>query len=260
MKRFISWLLAGAALTSCATPTDVRRVETQVRRLREETARADSARAVMLNQILALQRRILDSLALQENRLVAFRGDIRSDLTEVQRQLVQVQELAGQSQQRLTELRGQIEARSQALATAGPRPPGDSSGAAASASSGPGPDQLYELSLQQLRRGSPQTARIGFQKLLKDFPTHDRAGDALFFVGETWGASQPDSAAVAYELVVKGFPNSPRASAALYKLGLLAEQRRDRAAARVYYQRVLAGYPRSEEAPLAREKLQALGR
>jgi len=149
VKRFIGWLLAGAALTSCATPTDVRRVETQVRRLREETARADSARAVMLNQILALQRRILDSLALQENRLVAFRGDIRSDLTEVQRQLVQVQELAGQSQQRLTELRGQIEARSQALTTAGPRPPGDSSGAAASASSGPGPDQLYELSLQE---------------------------------------------------------------------------------------------------------------
>ncbi|MBI4420057.1 MAG: tetratricopeptide repeat protein, partial [Gemmatimonadetes bacterium] len=121
-------------------------------------------------------------------------------------------------------------------------------------------DQLYDLSLQQLRRGSTQTARLGFQKLLQDYPTHDRAADAQFFVGETWGEPQPDSAAAAYEFVVKNFPNASRASAALYKLGLIAERRRDRAAARLYFNRVIAGYPRSEEAPLAREKLQSLGR
>jgi len=59
---------------------------------------------------------------------------------------------------------------------------------------------------------------------------------------------------------VKRYPNSPRAPSALYKLGLLAEQRGDKAAARTFYARVLAGYPRSDEANLARDKLQTLGR
>jgi len=59
---------------------------------------------------------------------------------------------------------------------------------------------------------------------------------------------------------VKQFPNSPRAPSALYKLGLLAEQRNDKAAARTFFKRVVAGYPRSDEANLARDKLQRLGR
>ena len=63
-----------------------------------------------------------------------------------------------------------------------------------------------------------------------------------------------------YQDVVKRYPNSPRAPSALYKLGLLAEQRGDKAGARTYYARVLAGYPRSDEANLARDKLQTLGR
>jgi TolA-binding protein len=59
---------------------------------------------------------------------------------------------------------------------------------------------------------------------------------------------------------VKAYPNSSRAPAALYKLGLLAESRGNKPAARTYYQRVVAGYPRSDEANLARDKLQRLGK
>jgi len=257
VKRHTCFILVVVALGACARQSDVNRVETQVRRLREETARADSARAVLLNQIMQLQRRILDSLALQENRLLAFRGDIRSDLTEIQKQLVQVQELTGQSQQRLTELRGQVEMRTQAIAQA-TRTQGDSGGMGAGPST-PSPDQLYDVSLQQLRRGSPQTARLGFQTLLQMYPGHDRAADALFQIGESWSTNQ-DSARVSYDLLQKTFPNSPRAATALYKLGLIAERRGDKAAARAYYQRVVAGYARSDEVTLARDRLQGLGR
>jgi TolA-binding protein len=116
------------------------------------------------------------------------------------------------------------------------------------------------VSLQQHRRGSPQTARLGFHTLLKSYPTHDRAADALFYVGETWSGSNSDSAQAAYEMVVKSFPNSSRAAEALYKLGLLAEKRSDKTAARTYYMRVTVAYPRSDVAALARDKLQALGR
>src|SRR5437867_2432883 len=91
---------------------------------------------------------------------------------------------------------------------------------------------MYDLSLQQFRRGSLATARIGFREFLRVFPTHEHAADALFYVGETWAGENTDSAAAVYQQVVKTYPNSSRAPAALYKLGLLAEQRPDKAAAR----------------------------
>jgi tol-pal system protein YbgF len=119
---------------------------------------------------------------------------------------------------------------------------------------------MYELSLQQFRRGSLATARLGFREFLRVFPTHERAPDALFYLGETFAGESTDSAAAVYQQVVKTYPNSSRAPSALYKLGLLAEQRGDKAAARTYYARVIAGYPRSDEANLARDKLQRLGR
>ena len=258
MKQYGWILFAGIALGACARQSDVRRVELQVRSLREQTAHNDSVRAAVLDQIIALQRRIIDTLALQEKRLLAFRGYIRADLTEVQRQLVQVQELTGQSQQRLSDLRNQLESRQQAMAAARP----DSTGAPGTgAPSGPPPEQLYELALQNLRRNSPQTARAAFQKLLQDYPSHERAADAQFFIGESWGdRTNPDSAAMSYERVITNYPSSARIPTALYRLGLIAEQKKDRAAARQYYNALITRYPRAEETPLARDKLQAMGR
>jgi tol-pal system protein YbgF len=119
---------------------------------------------------------------------------------------------------------------------------------------------MYDLSLQQYRRGSLGTARLGFREFLRLYPADERAPDALFYVGETFGGENADSAAAVYEQVVKTYPNSTRAPSALYKLGLLAEARGARTTARTYYQRVVAGYPRSDEANLARDKLQHLGR
>jgi tol-pal system protein YbgF len=241
-------------LSGCALKGDVRRVERQLLAMQAETARADSARAVELARVMDLLQATRDSVNAHQRSLVVLRGELRSDLTEVQRLLVQVQELTGQSQQRLSELRGQLERRDRAPPAAGTPnvPAGDSANPAL-----PGPAQLFELGLQQLRRGSPSTARVAFQQFLQAYATHERIPDVLYFLGESWGNASPDSAAQAYEAVARAHPNSVRAPGALYKLGLLAEARGDREAARVYYQRVLSGYPRSEEAALAREKLGA---
>jgi tol-pal system protein YbgF len=222
--------------------------------MRAETARADSARAVELAQVMALLGAVQDSLAAQQRWLTVTRGDVRSDLTEIQRQLVQVQELTGQSQQRISELRTQLERRGQQQAVL---PAGGAVGDTTTAEPLPSADQLLDLGVQQLRRGSPQAARAALQQLLQAYPSHERVPDALFFLGESWAGSNTDSAAAAYDAVVRRFPQSPRAPTALYKLGLLAERRGDRAAARGYYQRVLTDYPRSDEAVLAREKLKS---
>lgn len=257
MKRSLARLGCVLVATGCALKGDVRKVELRVQALQFETARADSARAAQLDSLLRLLGATQAALAAQQQYLTQLRGDVRTELLNVQRQLVQVQELTGLTQQQVREARAQLEQRAQApvptLETPTPQPTGPGSAL-------PGPEQMFDLSLQQYRRGSYSTARVGFREFLKQFPAHERAPDALFYVGETYAQENSDSAAVVYDSVVKAFPNSSRAPSALYKLGLLAERRGQRQAARTYYQRVIAGYPRSDEANLARDRVQQLGR
>lgn len=248
-------VLAFGLAAGCALKGDVRKVELQVQALQADLAKSDAARAAERDTILAAVRLLQQALTAQQGYLVQMRGDLRTELLSVQQQLVSVQELTGQSQQRLTELRSRIERQQQDQnPTAAGGPPVGSSGNPA----GPGPDQMYDVSLQQYRRGSLATARLGFREFLRVFPTHEHAPDALFYVGESFEQATPDSALAVYDQLVKTYPNSPRAASALYKQGLLAEQRGDKAAARTFYTRVIAGYPRSPEADLARQNQQRL--
>lgn len=241
----------------CALKGDVRKVELQVQALQADLARSDAARAAERDTILAAVRLLQQALTTQQAYLVQMRGDLRTELLSVQQQLVSVQELTGQSQQRLTELRSRIESRAQqpdpGVAAPAGAPVGPSGNPA-----GPGPDQMYDISLQQYRRGSLATARLGFREFLRVFPTHERAPDALFYIGESFEQAAPDSAAAVYDQLVRTYPKSPRAPSALYKQGLLAEQRGDKTTARNFYSRVIATYPRSPEADLARQNQQRL--
>jgi len=244
-------------VAGCALKGDVRKVELQVQALQADLARSDAARAAERDTILAAVRLLQQALATQQAYLVQMRGDMRTELLAVQQQLTNLQELAGVSQQRITELRSRIESRAQqpdpGIPTAGGAPVGPSGNPA-----GPGPDQMYDISLQQYRRGSLATARLGLREFLRVFPTHERAPDALFYIGESFEQAAPDSAAAVYDQVVKTYPKSPRAPSALYKQGLLAEQRGDKPTARTFYSRVIATYPRSPEADLARQNQQRL--
>ncbi|HET7249988.1 MAG TPA: tol-pal system protein YbgF [Gemmatimonadales bacterium] len=267
-RRVRSTLSLGLGLLSgCALRGDVRKVELQVEALRSEMARSDSARRVERDSLARVLMAVQATIATEQNALVQIRGDIRSDLQAVQQQLMALQELTGQSQQRLSELRSRLSNPAPAqpppvdTTTGGGAPPAAAAPATPSGGTGnPGPDQMYDLTMQQYRRGSFTTARLGFREFLRLYPNDERASDALYYVGESFAPENPDSASAVYQDVVKRFPNSPRAPSALYKLGLLAQQRGDKAGARTYFARVLAGYPRSDEANLARDRLQALGR
>ncbi|MEO8636258.1 MAG: tetratricopeptide repeat protein [Gemmatimonadales bacterium] len=261
-----AWLCL-LALGGCASKGDLRRVEDQLLLSRGEQRRSDSARAEQLTQVVKGQQRIMDSLGaigrglgILDQQFQGMRGDVANDLVSIQQQLVQVQALTGQSQQRLTELQTQVEARSEQLSTLPAVVDTGAPPSAAPVGNAPSAEQIYSTSLQQLRRGSPSTARMGFRELLRLYPTHARVPDATYFVGETYAAESPDSATLYYGKVVEGFPQSPRAASALYKLGLLAERRKDLEGARGFYQRVVRDYARSDEAALARDRLKTLGR
>jgi tol-pal system protein YbgF len=113
--------------------------------------------------------------------------------------------------------------------------------------------------MSQLRRGSVTTARAGLRELVRTHPQSELVPDALYFIGQSFATESPDSASTYYRQVVDQYPKTKRASAALYNLGLLAERKKEPAAAREAYTRVTKDYPRSDEAALARDRLRALG-
>lgn len=252
-RSFLLGAGVAAGLSGCVTKGDIQQVQDDIALLKAETARRDSARAAQLTQVIQLQQRVMDSLTTSRRAVGQLRGDLASDLYNIQQQLVQLQELTGQSQQRLSELRTQLEARGEQISSA---VPGDTSPGTASASA----DQMYEASLAQLRRGSTSTARQGLREMLRTYPTSERAGDALYFIGQSFAAENPDSATAYYGQVVQKYPSSSRAASALYNLGLVAERRKETRKARDAYQRVVQKYPQSDEAALARDRLKALGR
>jgi tol-pal system protein YbgF len=251
-------LAVGAAVAGCASRGDVQMVQGEVALLRAEVSRRDSARAAQLGEVIRLQQGIMDSLGITGRAVAQLKGDLAPDLYNIQQQLVQLQELTGQSQQRLTELRTRLEARGAEIENA--PAPGDTAAPVAGGTSSASADQMYEASLAQLRRGSLTTARLGLREMLRTYPTSERAPDALYFIGQSYASENPDSASAYYGQVAEKYPQSPRAASAIYNLGLLAERRKDTAAAREAFQRVVQSYPQSNEAALARDRLKATER
>ena len=254
------WLSPVALLATgaCATKGDLRIVQNDLQVMRIEQAQADSARKRQLDDILAALTTSRDSMLVLSKRLAKFQGDAAGELYALGQQLIQVQELSGQSQRRLQELRGSLEERAQQVAAPPPPvvPGGDASAAATVT---PGPNQLFQLSLDQLRRGSTGAARLGFADLLKQYPNSDVAPDAQFYVAESYAQEGNQGAAdSAYALVVGQYPKSPRAPTALYKRARILQAAGKAAAALTALNQVIRDNPRSDEAALAREQLRTL--
>ncbi len=261
-------LLVGAGLNSAcfATRNDVRILQGDVLLMRGEIARADSARArqvaAVATQMMSLLTTLSDSARATSSRIDRLRGDTKTELYDIQQQLLQIQELTGQSQRRLQELRAQMEDRAQQVPA--PSPVIDSAAAAGGTipqpvqPAAPGPNQLYQLSQDQLRRGSHATARAGFQELVRLYPTSDLAPDALYWSAEAFAAEGNRAASdSSYTEVLTRYPRSPRAPTALYKLGRSLAQQGKRSEARAAMDRVSREFPQSDEADLARDWLRS---
>lgn len=253
-----------------ATSNDVKLLQLQIDSMRVATVRSDSLHAAQVNQVIATLGLVRDSLGTVSGHVVKMQGDMRGDLHDVNEQLLQIQQLTGQSQNRLQELRASIEQRNQDMGEgAAPSPTTGAKGAAAAPGAAPtgaapnagepGPNQLYQLGMEQLQRGSPATAVQAFQKLLQDYPTADITPEAQFYLGEAYRAQGNAAAAdTAYAMVIQKFPKSPHAPTALYKRALYLEQQGNATAARALLNQLISTYPQSDEAALARDHLREL--
>ena len=264
-------LVLTAPLTGClATRSDVRLLQDELRALRASIAQGDTMQRAQSDSAIRLASRTRDSLQALATRLAKFQGDVNGNLYEMGRQLITIQELSGQSQRRLQELRATLEERNEsAPAPIAPPLTADTSKRAPGAANAvttppaepalPGPNRLFQMAKDQLDRGSPRAAREGFDTLIVRYPTADVVPTAQFFVAEAYAREGRRTAADSvYDLVATRYPRADRAPTALYKLALSRRAAGEHARAKALLERVVRDYPRSDEAAFARDQLQTM--
>jgi tol-pal system protein YbgF len=236
--------------TGCmASKSDIRLLQDEIRTLRAMQGRADTARKAQADSAIALINKTNDSLRVLGLRFASFQATVGGELFEMGKQLITIQELAGMSSKRIMELRSSMEERAQTMA------PGDTAAAPAA----PGPAQLFQMSFDQLRRGSYGTARAGFEELLRRYPEFDEASAAQLYIADSYALERRTAEADSvYGIVVRQYPRSNNAPTALYKYGLSQLAQGKTAGARAALQRVVREYPSSTEAELARDRLRNL--
>jgi tol-pal system protein YbgF len=253
-RRTALGLIAAATLAGCmASKSDVRILQDELRALRSSVTQADTAQRARADSAMALIARANDSLRFLSTRLSAFQASVNGELSDLGRQLITIQELTGQSQRRLQELRASFEARSEAMSVTPPTP-GDSTQPA-----GPGPAQLFQIAFDQMQRGSFSAARAGFQDLLTRYPTFEAVPAAQLYVGQAFAEEKNVAASDSvFQLVVTKYPKAKEAATALYKFALSQIAQKKREPARVALNRIVKEYPNSDEASLARDLLRTI--
>lgn len=290
--RRMAPLAAFVALGGCfATRNDVRIVQSDVASLRTEMLRNDAEQRAALAQAVKTLGAISDSLARVSARTVGIQGDVRGEMRLVKEQLLQIQTLLGQSQANLNRMRSELEERNRQqmaspvppMAAGGSQPPMSTppvstppvstppvtaTGAVPvtgtvlpndSAIRQPGPAQLYQNGVDQLKRGSTSTARTLFQELLSNYPSSDLAPDAQYYIAESLDKEKNLAGAdAAYGAVVAKYGDSRWAPTALYKRAQIAVQQGNTGEARKLLNETISRYPRSIEAELAADQLKQL--
>ncbi|MFQ5679315.1 MAG: tol-pal system protein YbgF [Gemmatimonadota bacterium] len=238
----------------CATKGDLHDLEGS---MISEIRSLEAAQDALLERIGVA----FDSMGVQERRQLTGRGEMQRQFDELRDLLAQLLELAGQNNRLLTELRSDLRSRERSRPTVRPGAAGPTGRPPEGAPERPADEAsvFYNAALGQYRRGAYETARNGFRDFLENYPGHELAPDAQYFLAETY-ASEEDREPALEELskVWEGWPDSPRAATALYRSGVLEVERGRLSDARVFFQRVLAGYPNSDEAPLAESQLRRL--
>ncbi len=99
--------------------------------------------------------------------------------------------------------------------------PADTYSAGAATPSDSGPEDAYEAAINQLKRGQFDVAEADFANFLQRYPTHNLAGNAQYWLGETFyvrGAYR--QAAEAFLTGYSTYSGSTKAPDSLLKLGM----------------------------------------
>jgi tol-pal system protein YbgF len=223
-----AFLLAAAAAAGMAAPA----------------AQAQASRAELEQRVAQLERQAdnqgLLELARQLEMLSAELRSLRGDLEELQFALQGAKEQQRAQYLDLDRRLQAVEERASQLAVAAA---GD-------------PDAAYQAAFERLKAGQYAEARAGFEKFLADFPGHELASNAQYWLGEVaYVGRDYEVALAAFGRVLDGYPDARKAPDALLKMGYCQYELHRDAAARTTLGRVVADYPGSGAARDAAARL-----
>lgn len=243
-------------LVACATKRDVRDLQEEMHEL---AARQDS----VLRNLERLQRETQESVVAQSGAIQDFRTQIARQILELEDQLLVVQELAGQSQRGLAQLRDQLEARRAELLApppGGDREDDDPWGGAVASGDGQA-EELFNTAITQYNRRNFTAARMGFEELVSGHPNSPLTPRARYYLASIKAEQGDIEEAIEAFLEIRQYhPGADAVPEALLRVGLLyLDEMDDQEEAREYFERVVESYPDSPAAEDARERLDALG-
>ena len=116
---------------------------------------------------------------------------------------------------------------------------------------------LYTQAKNLLDHGQLPPARAMFESLIKQYPEHDLADNALYWIGESWYAQALWlKAAQSFLRVAQDYPRGNKVPDAMLKLGLTYRQLGDDKAAGDVLRQLARTYPNTQAAHLAAERLE----
>lgn len=242
------------------------------------TLAIDKLAAQLADAIKALTARMDETSAATRK---AF-ADQELTIRNMSGDLSAIRERTQETDTRIRSLRDEIDALRTNLANlpslVGQTPPVDGVDPAAAAPGAPGPvsaappgptpsvvgqspDRMLQSAKSDYYAGQFPLAISGFDALVRAFPRSEAAGEAQFFVGESYYAQNkwPD-AIDAYGIVIQTYRNSPLAPDAYRKRGQAYAQNRQLDRAREMWETVIKLFPESDAARLAKQDLERVNR
>jgi len=253
----LSILLIPVALSGCffATKQDFDKLQQDIAVSRATSTAADSVQRAQLVDVSRSMRTLSDSIGALSRRVSAMRTATESEMAAMKEDISQLQDMSGQSEQRMRDVRAALEEKRQQE----PAPVGDTASGGGAPATGPGPLQLLQAGRDQLLKGGNAAARSAFSELITKYPTSEYVPEAMFYSAQAYAAEQNPSAADAqYTALISRFPKSPRIPTAMYKRALYLQSQKKPAEAKKLFQDIIKRFPRSDEAALADERLQSI--
>jgi tol-pal system protein YbgF len=121
------------------------------------------------------------------------------------------------------------------------------------------PEELYEQALDVFNKRKYEEARRMMEGFIKANPDHKLAGNAQFWVGDSFYAEkQYADAILAYEDLLQKYKGHDKIPAALLKQAYAFLEMGDEKAAKGILRELTANHPESEQAKTAQEKLDSM--
>ena len=259
--RALCVVAAAVVLGGCATKSDIRALQTEVREeLRAQAERQDSLLSLLRREAMSTQ----DTLRTQSDQLFDFRGDITRLLQQLTQGQARLEAMVGENQRGIAAMRVQT-GTGRPVGPAGPGVAADTATVAATQGEtlagvgGGNADQLYAVARDQHQRGSLSAAQQAYEQFLESYASDPRAPDAHFYLADILAQqNRPDDALDAFQEIPSLYPTAPRVPDALFRIARLQADMGDTDDATATLERLVNTYPDSGVAFLARDLLEEL--